>query len=77
MLLDRGADVNAQGGMYGNALQAASYWGYEKLMQMLVDRGADANVQGGQYGNALRDRGHEKLVKMLVDQGAELKAKTE
>ena len=25
MLLEKGADVNAQGGYYGNALQAASY----------------------------------------------------
>jgi len=27
MLLDRGADVNAQGGFYGNALKAASSGG--------------------------------------------------
>jgi hypothetical protein len=27
LLLDRGADVNAQGGKFGNALQAASYRG--------------------------------------------------
>jgi hypothetical protein len=26
LLLEKGADVNAQGGCYGNALQAASSW---------------------------------------------------
>jgi hypothetical protein len=28
MLLDKGAEVNAQGGFYGNALQAASRRGH-------------------------------------------------
>jgi ankyrin repeat protein len=31
LLLERGADVNAQGGYYGNALQAASYGGHKEL----------------------------------------------
>ncbi len=33
MLLDRGAEVNAQGGRYGNALQAASFGGHDKVVQ--------------------------------------------
>jgi hypothetical protein len=53
-LLDRGADVNAQGGRYGNALQAASSDGHEKVVQLLLDGGADVNAQGGRYGNALQ-----------------------
>jgi ankyrin repeat protein len=40
MLMDAGADVNAQVGFYGNALQAASAEGHEKVVQMLVDAGA-------------------------------------
>jgi ankyrin repeat protein len=44
MLLDRGADVNAEGGQYGSALQAASYKGHDKIVQMLLDRGADIHV---------------------------------
>ena len=40
MLMDAGADVNAQGGGYGNALQAASERGHEKVVQMLIDAGA-------------------------------------
>ncbi|KAI1584776.1 ankyrin repeat domain containing protein [Pyrenophora tritici-repentis] len=47
MLLDAGADVNAQGGDYGNALQAASAEGHEQVVKMLLDAGADVNAQGG------------------------------
>jgi hypothetical protein len=38
ILLDRGADVNAQGAHYGNALQAALIEGYDKIVQMLCER---------------------------------------
>jgi ankyrin repeat protein len=39
-LLYRGADVNAQGGEYGNALQAASIRGHEKVVELLLSKGA-------------------------------------
>ena len=32
LLLENGAGVNAEGGKYGNALQAASYQGNEQLL---------------------------------------------
>jgi ankyrin repeat protein len=73
MLLDKGADVNAQGGDYGNALQAALSEGHEQVVKMLLDKGADVNAQGGDYGNALYTasaRGYEQVVKMLLDAGA-------
>ena len=58
LLLDRGANVNAQGGQHGNALQAASYGGHEKVVELLLDKGADVNAQGGAYyGNALQAGG--------------------
>ena len=44
VLLDKGADVNAQGGVYGNALQAASSEGHGQVVQMLLDKGADVNA---------------------------------
>ena len=47
MLLEKGADINMQGGFYGNALQAVSQGGYEKLVQMLLEKGADVNTHGG------------------------------
>jgi hypothetical protein len=85
LLLDKGADVNAQGGEYGNALQAASARGHEAasvrvheaVMKLLLDKDADVNVQGGQYGNALYTasaRGHKAVVKLLLDKGAEVNA---
>ena len=41
MLLDKDADVNAQGGYYGNALYAASSGGHKKVVQMLLEGGAN------------------------------------
>lgn len=40
LLLDEGTDVNAEGRHYGNALQAASAGGHEKVVQILVNAGA-------------------------------------
>ena len=45
LLLEKGADVNAQGGEYGNALQAASSGGHEATVKLLVDRGASPHSQ--------------------------------
>src|SRR5258708_8974184 len=47
--VDNGADVNAQGGNYDNALYAASSGGHEQIVRLLVDNGADVNAQGGNY----------------------------
>jgi ankyrin repeat protein len=75
LLVEKGADVNAQGGRYGDALQAASSQGYEQIVRLLVEKGADVNAQGGWYGNALQAaliRGHEQIVKLLVEKGADV-----
>jgi hypothetical protein len=77
LLLDKGADVNAHGGRYGNALQAASSRGHEQIVKLLLDKGADVNALGGSYGNALYaalKRGHEQIVKLLLDKGADVNA---
>jgi ankyrin repeat protein len=76
-LLQRGADVNAQGGNHGSALQAASYHGHYEIVQMLLDKGADVNAQGGYHGNALRSassRGYYEIVQVLLDKGADVNA---
>ena len=36
LLLEKGADVNAQGGYFGNSLQAASYRGQEAMVKLLT-----------------------------------------
>jgi hypothetical protein len=72
LLLDQGAEVNAQGGAYGNALQAALWGGHEQVVKTLLDKGAEVNAQGGAYGNALQAaswRGHEQVIKALLDAG--------
>jgi hypothetical protein len=52
MLLDKRADVNAQGGLYDNALQAASRRGHRNVAQILLDRGALQPVPAsGGYGH--------------------------
>ncbi|KAL5610522.1 hypothetical protein FOBRF1_006639 [Fusarium oxysporum] len=78
-LMTEGADVNAQGGEYGNALQAASYRGHLQIVQMLLDRGADVNAQGGKYGDALQAAsygGHLQIVQTLLDRGADVNVQT-
>lgn len=76
-LLEKGADVNAQGGHYGNALEAAaSIAGNERVVELLLERGADVNAQGGPYGNALQaaacGAGDERVVELLLERGADM-----
>jgi hypothetical protein len=71
------ADVNAQGGFYGNALQAASWRGHAKTVQQLLEHGADVNAQGGYCGNALQAAsatGHVEIVRQLLERGADVNA---
>jgi hypothetical protein len=53
MLLEKGADVNAQGGMYGNAFQAASCKGNAIVVRMLQEKGAIAENPVGDYATAM------------------------
>jgi hypothetical protein len=78
LLLDKGADVNAEGGRFGNALQAASFNGHRGVVELLLDKGADVNAQGGQLGSALIAaslHGHRRVVELLLDKGADVNAK--
>ena len=45
ILLEMGAEVNEQHGRYDNALQAVSYGGHEKTVELLLSKGADVNAQ--------------------------------
>ncbi len=79
MLLDKGADINAQGGEYGNALQAASYGGHDQVVQMLLDKGADINAAAtGSDGRtalqAAAEGGHLAVVERLLQQKADVNA---
>ena len=77
LLQEKGADVNAKGGDYDNALQAASVGGHEAVVQLLLEKGADVNAEGGHYGNALQAAsrgGHEAVVQLLLEKGADVSA---
>jgi hypothetical protein len=73
-LLHRGANSNTQGGLYGNALQAAAR-NDTKIVQVLLDRGAEINAEGGVHGNALQAAAFSRkpeIVQLLLDKGAEI-----
>jgi ankyrin repeat protein len=77
MLLDKGADVNTQGGYLGNALQVASARGYKDIATLLLDKGADVNAQGGIYSNAFQAalaQGYKEIAMLLLDKGADVNA---
>ncbi|KAJ5433545.1 uncharacterized protein N7458_012701 [Penicillium daleae] len=77
LLLKEGADVNAQGGRFGNAVQAASYHGYKGVVRLLLEEGANVNTQGGDYGNSLYAaalQGHKGVVQLLLEKGANVNA---
>ena len=74
-LLAEGADVNAQGGYYGTALQAAIHQQHKAMTHSLLSRGANINLRGGYYGTALGaavSRGDEEAVDILVENGADV-----
>ena len=74
-----GAEVNAKGGEYDNALQAVveSFHGNAAIMQLLLVNGVQVNARGGKYGNALQAalfRGNKEILQLLLEYGAEVNA---
>jgi ankyrin repeat protein len=45
LLLDKGADIHAQGREYSNALQAAAYRGRKGIVKILTKKHADVNKE--------------------------------
>ena len=45
LLLNKGADVNAQYGLSGSALRLAPLNGNEEMVKLLLDKGADVNAE--------------------------------
>ncbi|KAI9709873.1 MAG: hypothetical protein M1812_007581 [Candelaria pacifica] len=77
LLIEAGADVNAQGGNLYTALQAASWTGHGQIVQQLLKAGADVNAQGGIYDTALHAAsyaGHDGIVEQLLKAGADVNA---
>jgi hypothetical protein len=76
LLLDAGAEVNAQGDIHGNALQVASHTGQEQIVQILLDKGADVNARSRRGKSTALEaasmQGHEQIVRMLLKKGADV-----
>ncbi|KAL1598065.1 hypothetical protein SLS59_007075 [Nothophoma quercina] len=76
LLLEQGAQADAEGGRWGNALQAASYGGHELVVKILLDNKANVNALGGPHGSALNAavaEDNEAVVKILLAGGANVK----
>ncbi|KIK51048.1 hypothetical protein GYMLUDRAFT_252394 [Collybiopsis luxurians FD-317 M1] len=75
LLLEKGANVNAQGGQNGTALQAAVTAGNEAILKLLLEKGANVNAQGGQYGTALQAavaQNNAVIVNILFQKGVDV-----
>jgi ankyrin repeat protein len=73
LLLEYGANANAQRGLYGNALQAACSRSYLGIVKMLLDKRPDINAHDRYYGNALQAAqasSNETIMDLLAVKGA-------
>ncbi|KAK6088814.1 hypothetical protein SCUP234_00018 [Seiridium cupressi] len=75
LLLEKfGADPNAQGDEYGNALTASAYDGTLPIMKILLDHGADVNSPVGWALQTAATEGHVEVVRELLVRGANVNA---
>ncbi|KAJ7291476.1 hypothetical protein C8J57DRAFT_1491957 [Mycena rebaudengoi] len=73
LLIKHGANVNAAGGYYGNALHAAAAIGHVSVVQELIANGIAVNTGGRHYSSALTaalQTGHEGISALLIENGA-------
>ena len=76
-LLRANADVGAQGGYYGSALQAAAANRYERVVEQLLITCANVNAVSEYCGDALQaaaGKGHSKVVELMLEVGARVNA---
>ena len=77
-LVDNGADVNAQGGFYGNALIAASTSGHIEIVKLLIEKGATIDSLGTVYGGTALEaasfEGHIEVVQLLLHKASQIAA---
>jgi ankyrin repeat protein len=54
LLLGHGAEINAVGGKYGTALQAAADGNHKSAVELLLQAGADPSIEAGLHGSAIQ-----------------------
>ena len=75
-MIEKNMDVNAEGGWYGNALQAACNLGSTGIVHALVDNGAEIDAMGA-LGTALCAfcyAGNYEIAELLLNKGADVDA---
>ncbi|KAI5468000.1 ankyrin repeat-containing domain protein [Mariannaea sp. PMI_226] len=70
LLRECGANPNAVGTEYGNALTASAYDGTVSILKMLVQHGANVNAPEGYALQIAAANGHIDIVRVLLDYGA-------
>ncbi|KAI1870141.1 hypothetical protein JX265_006311 [Neoarthrinium moseri] len=76
LLLTFGADPNAQGDVYGNALTASAYDNTLDILKLLLDNGASVNSEAGWALQTAATEGHVEIVKELLSRNADVNART-
>ncbi|GAB7332288.1 hypothetical protein MBLNU13_g04123t1 [Cladosporium sp. NU13] len=69
MLLEKGAEINAQGGVYGNALQAACEGGHKATVRLMIARGAKlfSLIDGGRNSlDAAAQKGDTGVLELIL-----------
>lgn len=77
LLIDKGADINAQDKDGSTALILASDKGHEAVVRLLIDKGAGVNAQNKDGSTALilaSEKGHAAVVRLLINRGADVNA---
>lgn len=79
LLLESGAEVDAQNEEGETALHIAAETGYGGVLQILLEKGADVTVKNQAGETALHvaaKRGHKDALQILVEKGADVTVKT-
>jgi ankyrin repeat protein len=74
LLISKGADINARGGPYCSALQAAACFESIEMVQLLLYNKADVNSTGGSFGTALNaaiERERLDIIEILLENKAD------
>lgn len=79
VLLEKGANINWQGGKYGGALQSATINSALSVVKLLLKHGADVNAQCGHYGNAItaaarHRKNFQEMATLFVQHGVDINA---
>ncbi|KAH0556010.1 hypothetical protein GP486_006045, partial [Trichoglossum hirsutum] len=78
LLLEKGAEANAEDNSGTTALHMAAFNGHEEIVKLLIEKGADVNAKNSSGWTPLHRaafNGDEDIVKLLFEKGADVNAK--